>query len=153
MEFPLDYPAIAPLYSNIDTTIAGNVFYRETQDAYSIAKASEDIRKCFPDHRFYPSSVFVATWSDVGYHPKASDKTNTFQVAVISNGNDSYVQFLYPESDLKWIQAKTKIPGISDARAQIGFISEDTRFFTVENSGKENIRRVVSYEYHQLILY
>lgn len=148
MEFPLDYPVIAPLYSNVDTTTAGAVFYRETQDAYSITKASDDIRKCFPNHDFRPKSIFITTWSDVGYHPKESDKTNTFQVAVISNGNDTYVQFLYPENDLKWIQAKTKITGISDARAQIGFVAEDIRFFTVKNSGTENIRRVVSYEYH-----
>lgn len=145
MEFPLDYPVIAPLYSNVDTTDTGAVYFRETQDAYSILKATEDLQNTFGNiQRFQPKSVFIVTWSNVGYHKRGIDKTNTFQVVIISDGTESFIQLLYPDDGIQWIQATTKIAGISDARAQAGFVGEDGRYFILKDSGKENIRNVVS---------
>lgn len=142
-EFPLEYPVIAPFYSNVDTRNIGNVFYRETQDAYIIAKASEDMQSFFSNHHeFRPSSVFIATWTDVGYHPKGSDKFNTYQVVIISNGNDSFIEFLYPEDGIQWIQGVAQQAGLPDARAQVGFVGEDGRHFLLKNSGTDHIRKI-----------
>ncbi|KAK9738878.1 Calcium-binding EGF domain [Popillia japonica] len=105
-EFPLDYPIIAPLYSN-------------------------------------PTSVFLVTWEDVGYHQNRSDKVNTFQVALISSKDDTYVEFLYPENGIQWIQGTGDGSGLPDARAQAGIISPDGRYHllgTGDGSGLPDAR-------------
>lgn len=43
-------------------------------------------------------------FTGVGYYNRKSDKVNTYQVALITNGKDSYAEFLYPENGLQWIQ-------------------------------------------------
>jgi nidogen (entactin) len=146
IEFPIGYPVIAPFYANADTSKAGTVYYRETQDAYMLVKAEEDLKLCFPQHyHFQPTDLFIATWSDVGYHKAGSDKMNTFQAIVASNGNESYAIFLYPENGIEWIQAKSEPSGLSDARAQIGLTAEEGKAFVLKSSGKEIIRMVASY--------
>lgn len=137
-EFPLDYAIIAPLYSNVDTTSAGRISYTETDDPITLKTAAEKINDYFSTTaEFYPTSVFIATWENVGYHLNGSDKVNTFQVAIISNNEDSYVEFLYPEDGIQWIQGTGDGSGLPDARAQAGMIALDGRYYLLPGSGTD----------------
>lgn len=144
-EFPLPYPSIAAFYSNIDTTVTGAVYYRESNDSYVLRKAEESVQNNFHDYYdFKPTSVFIASWIEVTYSKERYGKTNTFQIAVISNGTESFVEMLYPEREIQWIQRETAPGELPDAKAQAGFVAEDGRMFTLRGSGSHQIRNIVS---------
>lgn len=67
MEFPLDYPIIAPFYSNVDTSAAGTITYYETQDPALLHRATENIHDNFlEEDNFKAKSLFIATWNGIG---------------------------------------------------------------------------------------
>lgn len=143
-EFPLPYPSIAAFYTNVDTSESGAVYYRETDDPHVLVKAEESVQNNFHDYYdFKPKSVFIATWLDVAYKPR-SDKKNSFQTAVISNGTETFVELLYPEREIQWIQREPLPSSLPDAKAQAGFIAEDGRVFTLRGSGTHQIRNIVA---------
>jgi len=39
---------------------------------------------------------------------------NTYQVALITDGKDSYAEFLYPENGLQWIQVSFQLISIQN---------------------------------------
>ncbi|XP_047508934.1 nidogen [Pieris napi] len=146
-EFPLPYPSIAAFYTNIDTTQSGAVYFRETNESHVLLKAADSVQRNFHEYDdFQPTSVFLATWIEVKFpSDQIQDRTNSFQIAVISNGNESFVELLYPEREIQWIQ-KDVVPGsLPDAKAQAGFVAEDGRVFTLRGSGSHQIRNIVSW--------
>lgn len=75
LQFPLDFPAIAPLYSNVDVRASGSVYYRETQDDNILDRATRTIRGAFSKEKdFRATSALIVTWEDVGYHNQGADK-------------------------------------------------------------------------------
>ncbi|XP_076628478.1 nidogen isoform X5 [Colletes latitarsis] len=140
--FPLDDPVIAPLYTHVDTRGSGRVYYGETDSPDVLARAGGIVRSAFKDAAdFMPTHVFIATWLDVGYFNKGSDKVNTYQVAVASNGTHSYTELLYPDNGIQWIQGESHPSGLPDAKAQAGFMSEG-RMYTLKGSGTDQIQNV-----------
>ncbi|XP_035215631.1 LOW QUALITY PROTEIN: nidogen-2-like, partial [Stegodyphus dumicola] len=140
-QFPLTYPIIAPLYSDVDTRAAGRIYYRETQSSELLERATRDIRDHFSSAGgFQPRSLFIATWDEVGHYERGVTKLNTFQVVIASDGDDSYAYFLYPSGGVQWIQGQGKNPNLPDARAQAGFMSGDGRLYTLRGSGTEQAR-------------
>lgn len=61
------------------------------------------------------------------------------QVAIICGEHDTFVEFLYPSNGLNWLQGDQGESGLPDIRAQVGFIAEDGRHFTVSGSGTDNV--------------
>ena len=54
---------------------------RETTDRSLLDKAAEYITQAFPSHdRFYPQSLFIATWNEVGYYESQNDRVGLFIV-------------------------------------------------------------------------
>ncbi|XP_076766279.1 nidogen [Xylocopa sonorina] len=140
--FPLDHPVIAPLYTHVDIRGSGRVYYGETDAPEVLARAGGVIRSAFTDAGdFIPTHVFIATWVDVGYYSGKSDKVNTYQVAISSNGTHSYVEFLYPENGIQWIQGESHPNGLPDAKAQAGLMSEG-RMYTLKGSGTDQIQNI-----------
>ncbi|CAD7078769.1 unnamed protein product [Hermetia illucens] len=141
---PLEYPTIAVFYSNIDTTDADEttlVLFFKSQNPEKLAKASDLVRRSFTGSEdFQATVIYVATWENVGYYSAKNDKVNTFQVAIICNEDETYVQFIYPPNGLNWFQAELGELGLPDIRAQAGFMSEDGRFYTVPGSATDNVR-------------
>lgn len=68
-------------------------------------------------------------------------QVNTYQVAISSNGTHSFVELLYPENGIQWIQAESHPSGLPDAKAQAGFMSEG-RITTLQGSGTDQIQNV-----------
>lgn len=67
---------------------------------------------------------------------------NTFQVAVFSNDDESYVEFLYPQGKLQWVQAEAGESGMPDIRARAGFVSPDGRYTELKGSGTDRVRHL-----------
>ena len=75
----------------------------------------------FPQQQlFEPTIVITATWYRVGAHSDQTSKLNSFQIVLSTNGNLSFVFFLY--HDLQWGR-----PSSNDAipYAQAGFNAGD----------------------------
>jgi nidogen (entactin) len=111
-----------------------------------LLKAEEGIQNNFHDYfDFKPTSVFIATWFDVTYsNPKEHDRKNSFQIAIISNGTESFVELLYPERFIQWIQREAQPSTLTDAKAQAGFIAEDGRVFSLRGSGSHQIWNIMT---------
>ncbi|XP_063376087.1 nidogen [Cydia fagiglandana] len=145
-EFPLPYPSIAAFYSNVDTSTSGAVYYRESNENRVLAKATESVQNNFHDfYDFQPTSVFIVTWADVSYTGALGNQKNTYQAAIISNGNESFVELLYPDGDIQWIQRETSPDSLPDAKAQAGFVSEDGQMLLLRGSGSHQIRNIISW--------
>lgn len=146
--FPIEYPAISPFYSNIDISAADSstkISHYQSTDANLLNKASTVVRGAFSGaSSFRASSLLVVTYSKVpkwrGESRERMYEFNTFQVAVISNAEESYVEFLYPESGINWVQAESGESGLPDIRARAGFVSSDGRFIALKGSGTDKVR-------------
>ena len=76
--FPISVPIIAPFWADVDTRCngSGDVYFRETTSNAIRAKAARDIQSSLSlENAFYPSSVIIATWDQVGYY-SCRDKTD-----------------------------------------------------------------------------
>lgn len=60
-------------------------------------------------------------------------------MAIICGEEETFVQFLYPDKGLNWLQGDVGESGLPDVRAQAGFVAEDGRFFSLKGSGTENV--------------
>ncbi|XP_064599623.1 nidogen-1-like isoform X3 [Liolophura sinensis] len=122
---PSGYQIIAAFLADIDTRATGSVYYRETSDSSLIQRAAADIRSHFAAFSdFQPRTLFIATWEKVGYFKQNSDRQNTFQIVVASDGRDSFVFFHYLDDGVQWLQSDGKlIPVLNDPPAQAGFDS------------------------------
>ncbi|KAH8401667.1 hypothetical protein KR009_007215 [Drosophila setifemur] len=142
--FPLEYPSIAAFYSNVDTSNSGedtSISLFETKDLSTLDKASTLVRYAFSAQAdFEARQVIVATYRNVGYFDSKTDRLNTFQVALIVGEQQTFVQFIYPEGGLNWLQGESAARGLPDIRAQAGFVAEDGRFYSLTGSGSENAR-------------
>lgn len=142
--FPLEYISIAPFYSNIDTSGSNDsttISLFKSQNADKLEKANNLVRSVFSDEfDFEATTLYIATWENVGYYNGKTDKLNTFQAVIICNADETYVQFIYPKGGINWLQADTGELGLPDIRAQAGFIAEDGRFFAIDGSGTDNAR-------------
>ena len=123
VQFPMEYPIIAPFYADIDTRKGGQVYWRASKQAEDIARAANLVSKYYQG-QFQPKEVVVITWDQVGYFKKMADKvqiykekesisifyfqTNMVQLVICSDGEKSYTVFLYPESGIQWVRGQGK---------------------------------------------
>ncbi len=74
VQFPVDYPLLAALYSDVDCRMAGHVWYRKSSSSADLNLAADWIEEAGFERSFSPDEVFVATWDGVGYFEERSDK-------------------------------------------------------------------------------
>lgn len=86
--------------------------------------------------------VCIRESNDLSINFSGEDKLNTFQIAISSDSQQSFVEFLYPENGLNWIQGTADESGLPDARAQAGIISPDAKLFTLPGSGTEQVQNL-----------
>lgn len=87
-------------------------------------------------------ALLIQISTGVGYFKEGEDQVNTYQVVIITDGVETYLEFLYPENGLQWIQGTGDKSGLPDARAQAGIISPDGKLFTLPGSGTEKVRNL-----------
>ncbi|XP_071534542.1 nidogen [Panulirus ornatus] len=143
VQFPLEYPIIAPFYSDVDTRKAGTIWYRETSDPGTVSRATFDLKQHFSSATdFNPQGVFIVTWDGVGPYNQRTDRVNTYQLVIVTDTVDTYVMFHYADGGIQWLQGDGKNPSVPDARGQAGLISGDGRYFLLKGSGTDQVRNL-----------
>lgn len=83
--FPLDEaPLISPFWADVDIRLPdgyvpgsprGHVWYRATSDISTVLSVREEVIQYFTnDQDFVPNEILIATWDNVGYYNKKTDK-------------------------------------------------------------------------------
>uniref|UniRef100_A0A8D0B1Z8 Nidogen 2 n=1 Tax=Sander lucioperca TaxID=283035 RepID=A0A8D0B1Z8_SANLU len=113
--FPTDFPVVAPFLADIDTSGGrGQIYYRVTETPSVLNRVAQEVHRGFPDAKFTPTHVVVATWENVAAYEEQtrtagpSNKVNTFQAVIGYDETDSYVLFLYPEDGLNYFGTRPK---------------------------------------------
>uniref|UniRef100_A0A914VKD9 Nidogen-1 n=1 Tax=Plectus sambesii TaxID=2011161 RepID=A0A914VKD9_9BILA len=121
--------AIAAFFAD---TEGGNVYYREeTSDEGLLTTTTELIKSTFQDATdFKALALFIATWD--GVNPAQGAGANTYQIAIASDGDSSYVAIIY--GNIEWTQSG------EGQHAQGGFIAKDGRHQNLINSGTPGIK-------------
>ena len=115
-------PLILPFWIDIDIGCQGEIYFRQATNNETLKQAKLLLYDHRPASRFNPTLVFIATWRNVRPYPCSSSSiTNTFQAVLMTDGQVSYVCFLY--EDIQWAMKQNW--------AQIGFNAGDgNRSFT-----------------------
>ncbi|WP_454624428.1 nidogen-like domain-containing protein [Bradyrhizobium cenepequi] len=115
----LNNPIIAVFWADVDTRGdgGGNVYY--------------DLDEA--------DGVMTITWDDVGYYPSRTDKLNSFQLVLISEGNGNFdIQYRY--GDIEWTtgSASGGSGGLGGTPARAGYSAGDgTHYYELSQSGNE----------------
>uniref|UniRef100_A0A3P9PLS5 Sushi, nidogen and EGF like domains 1 n=1 Tax=Poecilia reticulata TaxID=8081 RepID=A0A3P9PLS5_POERE len=140
--FPIagDRRVVAPFWADVDNRLAGSVFYRQSQDASVLRRASGDVRTYFaefPD--FNATWVLISTWHQVTFFGGNSQTpVNTFQVVLITDGELSFTIFQY--NNITWTTGRHassggNLVGLGGIAAQAGFNAGDgRRYFNIPGS-------------------
>lgn len=72
-------------------------------------------------------------------------QVNTFQIVIATNGSESFVQFLYADDGIQWLQGQgsLNVTGLPDAKAQAGLTAYNGRILMLPGSGTDQIRNLV----------
>ena len=79
--FPIakDRCVVAAFWADVDNRRAGDVYFREATDLAMLRRATEDIRRYFPElPNFSATWVFIATWSRVTFFGGSSSSPVSF---------------------------------------------------------------------------
>ncbi|XP_058052426.1 alpha-tectorin-like [Ahaetulla prasina] len=130
--FPLEngIPFVAPFWSDVDNRVSGSIFSRQTEDPVLLSQFAADLSRYHNDISFTPTWMFIATWDEVGYYGSASDKVNTFQAILATDGRISFIMMNYA-----YIQWTTGTGNDGDIHTGLGGIPAQAGF---DSGDKEN---------------
>ncbi|XP_042653124.1 sushi, nidogen and EGF-like domain-containing protein 1 [Tyto alba] len=147
--FPLPghRPFVAPYWADVDTRLGGEVFYRQSREPELLARLARDLVPAVApsDPAPRPTWAFVATWHRVSFFGAASDKVNTFQAVLATDGATSFVMFNY--GDIQWTtgisNAGDAHTGLGGIPAQAGFNSgDDIHYYNIPGSRSPAVLRI-----------
>ncbi|EGV95322.1 Sushi, nidogen and EGF-like domain-containing protein 1 [Cricetulus griseus] len=148
--FPIakDRCVVAAFWADVDNRRAGDVYYREATDPAMLQRATEDIRRYFPElPDFSATWVFVATWYRVTFFGgSSSSPVNTFQIVLITDGRFSFTIFNY--ESILWTtgthaSSGGDADGLGGIAAQAGFNAGDGhRYFNIPGSRTADMAEV-----------
>ncbi|XP_045875590.1 sushi, nidogen and EGF-like domain-containing protein 1 isoform X8 [Meles meles] len=131
--FPIakDRCVVAAFWADVDNRRAGDVYYREATDPATLRRATEDVRRYFPELLDFSATwVFIATWYRVTFFGGSSSSPAGF------NAGDGQRYFSIPGSrtaDMAEVETTTNVgvPGrwafrIDDAQVRVGGCSHTT---------------------------
>ncbi|XP_072911934.1 alpha-tectorin-like [Hemitrygon akajei] len=133
---------IAPFWADVDNSLRGNVYYRQSTEEALLQRATADVRKYSTGLQFQARWVFVATWDNVAYYGSQSTKVNSFQAVLITDGLQSFIIFNYGNIEWTTGTASGGYPstGLGGTPAQAGFNSGDSlNFFSIPGSRTSEI--------------
>jgi hypothetical protein len=100
--------SLKPFDSDIDMRRNGKIYYGEIKDDKMLRSIGSDVRKLCKYDAFLPTWAYVVTWFDCrpylirssnSYYGAESNYKNTFQLLLISNGNESFAMYNYVRLD------------------------------------------------------
>ena len=66
---------VAPFWADVDTRVAGEVFYRETFEPVLLQKATDDVKNTYVDHRNFKATwLLIVTWYEVAFYGSTVNK-------------------------------------------------------------------------------
>ena len=89
-EYPISTPIISPFWSDIDTEVGGQIYYRESSSSSDLNQAEREIAKGYSTS-FSPSRLYIITWDQVAAYDGDSSVNNTFQLVLATDGNVSFI--------------------------------------------------------------
>lgn len=96
----LNVSYISPFWTDIDTRYNGDIFHREIVDDLTKNLINNEINE-YANENFKLNFAYLVTWLRVEPYPRYNEFVdNTFQLAIISNGFNSFVFFNY--HNLTW---------------------------------------------------
>ncbi|KAL1227150.1 hypothetical protein TPS_02147 [Trichinella pseudospiralis] len=133
--FNMNKAFIAPFWNQNDLSKGGNVYYREIFDGRLVDRAKSEVLYQF-DRSIQVSSIILITWEKM--QPREgellpNENTNTFQIAIINAGNQTFVNIIY--KNIGWTQG-----------AEAGF-SKGTanEYYSLPTSGTANVMFLKDY--------
>lgn len=101
-QFPLQYPFIAVMYSNVDIRNRGSVYYRETKESSLLDRSTNDVQRYFNDGKnFRTQSLFITTWDNVGRFEKLSDLVSRKKIKKFKFEMSYAIYFSFPKKKSK----------------------------------------------------
>ena len=92
VQFPMDYPVIAPFYADIDTRGVGQVYWRASTQQEDRDRAANLVGKYYSTADFQPREVVVVSWDQVGYFDMKTDKVECSSMINLSRpGPDTLI--------------------------------------------------------------
>uniref|UniRef100_A0A8C6Y043 NIDO domain-containing protein n=1 Tax=Naja naja TaxID=35670 RepID=A0A8C6Y043_NAJNA len=145
--FPLKegIPFVAPFWADVDNRVSGSIYWRQTEDSVLLSRFAADLSRYLVDISFTPTWMFIATWDQVGYYGSASNKVNTFQAVLATDGERSFIMLNY--ADIQWTTGTGNdgdiFTGLGGTPAQAGFDSGDTEhYYNIPGSRTDGILNI-----------
>uniref|UniRef100_A0A914V6F4 Sushi, nidogen and EGF-like domain-containing protein 1 n=1 Tax=Plectus sambesii TaxID=2011161 RepID=A0A914V6F4_9BILA len=137
-----DHRMIEPFWGDIDIRFTGDIFYRESFDTSVLRKAISEVASAFPDSQNVQLKwVYVITWFNVTFYPGTYNPRNTFQVALTTDGIQSFAIFYY--NNITWTTGTStggNTSGLGGTPAQAGFDAGDGKtLFMIPGSCMDDI--------------
>ena len=152
--FPGTREIVAPYFADVDTRDGSvstdnlnDVWYGGRTDSTSLVAMSSVINTAFGTS-FSATYGFMATWDHVGYYIRHHDSgtTNTFQLALATDGSNSYAIFNYLDDGMYWEtgDASGGTNGFGGTEAVAGFDAGDgTNFYMIPGSRAPGIAELL----------
>lgn len=100
LPFNSSVPLILLFWMDTNIINGGNIYYRNVADMETLRQAHALLIHNYTSG-FYPTSVFIATWSEVPPNaPGLERQNNTYQTVLMTDGETSYVCFIFEE--IQW---------------------------------------------------
>jgi hypothetical protein len=80
-KYPMSIPLISPFWSDINTIVGGQIYYRESFCSCDLYQAKSDIANIY-SATFNPSRLYIITWDQVAAFNGNSSLNNTFQLVI-----------------------------------------------------------------------
>ncbi len=82
LQSKLNRDFIAPLWTDMDSTVSGTISYRQVASGRLLLAASNNINQYFPNLNFTASWLFIATWDKVPYYNNSQSVRYLFSVII-----------------------------------------------------------------------
>jgi WD40 repeat protein len=133
-KFPISTPSISPFWSDVNTNIGGQIYYRESSSSSDLNQAKSDITNVY-SASFNPTRLYITTWYQVAAYSGSSSVNNTFQVVIATDGKLSFV--IYNFGSMSWPNS------LLSKDSNFGYNAGDnTNFYSHPNSFTNSITNV-----------
>ncbi len=145
---------ISPFWADVDLSAhRGFIYYRQTTDANVLNKALTDVKTAFPSiANLAPLQwAFVATWLNVSFFNDVEcqskhNKSNTFQLALVTDGVHSFAIFNY--NQIQWTTGTASgapnCSGLGGTPARAGFDNGEGQMSIIPGSCNQTILNLAS---------
>ena len=90
---------ISPFWSDINTLVGGQIYFRESFCSCDLNQAKTEIANIYSTS-FNPLRLYITTWDQVAANDGSSSQNNTFQLVILTDGILSFL--IYNFGSMTW---------------------------------------------------